>query len=289
VVVDADLSTSTKTSKFAEKYPDRFFNVGCAEQDLIGTAAGLAYSGKIAFASSYAIFVTGRAWEQIRSVVSHDNLNVKIVATHGGLTNGPDGASHQSLEDIALMQVIPNMKVIVPADAVETAQAIREIVKQSGPFYLRLSRIATPILFDSKYRFKFGKGVILKEGGDLAIISTGTMVCKSVEAAEMLEKEGIHAEVINIHTIKPLDKDIVIKAARKTGAVVTVEEHNTIGGLGSTVAEAILNNEPVPMEFIGVKDRFGQSGETEELYEIYGLTPKHIVESAKRVLRRKKR
>ncbi|MFC1786450.1 transketolase family protein [Halobacteriota archaeon] len=285
VVLDADLSTSTKTSKFAERYPKRFFNVGCAEQDLIGTAAGLAYSGKIAFASSYAIFATGRAWEQIRSIVAHDNLDVKIVVSHAGLSNGPDGASHQSLEDIALMRVIPNMQVIVPADAEETKQAICAIVYYPGPFYVRLSRIKTPILFDSNYQFELGKGITLREGSDLTIIATGTMVSKALDAADDLNKEGIDARVINIHTIKPIDTDIIIKAARETGAIITVEEHSILGGLGGAVAETIVCNEVVPMEFVAVRDRFGQSGDTNELYELYSLTTRKIVESAKKVLK----
>lgn len=288
VVLDADLSTSTKTSKFAAKYPKRFFNVGCAEQDLIGTAAGLAYSGKIAFASSYAIFATGRAWEQIRNIVAHDNLDVRIVVSHAGLTNGPDGASHQSLEDIALMRVIPNMRVVVPADAEETERAIRAIVYYPGPFYVRLSRTKTPILFDSSYQFKLGKGITLREGYDLTIIATGTMVSKALEAADNLNKAGIDARVVNIHTIKPIDTDIIIKAAKETGAIVTVEEHSIFGGLGGAVAETIVCNEVVPMEFVAVRDKFGQSGDTEELYELYSLTSRNIVESAKKVLKRKK-
>jgi transketolase len=288
VVLDADLSTSTKTSKFAEKYPKRFFNVGCAEQDLIGTAAGLAYSGKIAFVSSYAIFATGRAWEQIRSIVAHDNLDVKIVVSHAGLSNGPDGASHQSLEDIALMRVIPNMKVIAPADAEETKQAIPAIIQNSGPFYLRLSRTETPVLFESSYQFRLGNGVTLREGSDLTIISTGTMISKALEAAENLNKERIDVRVIHIPTIKPLDMNIIIKAAKETGAIVTVEEHSIFGGLGSAVAETIVQNEIVPMEFVAVRDKFGQSGDTDELYELYGLTPKNIVELANRALKRKK-
>jgi transketolase len=288
VVLDADLSTSTKTSEFAERCPKRFFNVGCAEQDLIGTAAGLAYSGKIAFASSYAIFATGRAWEQIRSIVAHDNLDVKIVVSHAGLTNSPDGASHQSLEDIALMRVIPNMRVVVPADAEETEQAIRAIVQNPGPFYVRLSRTKTPVLFDSSYQFRLGEGITLREGSDLTIIATGTRVSEALEAAKKLDKEGINARVINIHTIKPIDKAIINKAAKETGAIVTVEEHSIFGGLGSAVAETTVRNEVVPMEFVAVRDKFGQSGDADSLYDLYGLTPRDIVESAKAVLKRRK-
>ena len=290
VVVDADTSTSTRTNKFAKKYPDRFFNVGCAEQNLIATAAGFAYAGKIAIATAYAIFATARTWEQIRSFVAHDRLNVKIIVTHAGLTNAPDGASHHSLEDIALLRVIPNMTVIVPADAEETKQAIRAAIEHHGPCYIRLSRAESPVIFDSGYEFKLGKGAVIREGNDMAIIAAGNMVPKALEAAEVLAKERISARVINLSTIKPIDEEVVIKAARETGAIVTAEEHNVFGGLGSAVAEVVSTNEPVPMELIGVKDRFGQtSGKTEELYEIYGLTASAIVEAARRVLLRKKR
>jgi transketolase len=290
VVVDADTSTSTRTNKFAKKYPTRFFNVGCAEQNLIATAAGFAYAGKIAIATAYAIFATARTWEQIRSFVAHDRLNVKIIVTHAGLTNAPDGASHHSLEDIALLRVIPNMTVIVPADAEETKQAIRAAVEHQGPCYVRLSRAESPVIFDSSYEFKLGKGAIVRKGKDVAIIAAGNMVPKALEAAEVLAKERISARVINLSTIKPIDEEVVIKAARETGAMVTVEEHNVFGGLGSAAAEVVSTNEPVPMELMGVKDRFGQtSGKTEELYKIYGLTASAIVEAARRALLRKKR
>ncbi len=288
VVLDADLSVSTKTCKFAKRFPERFFDVGCAEQNLIGTAAGLSAGGKIAFASTYAIFATGRAWEQIRSLIAHDKLDVKIVVTHAGLTNSYDGASHQSLEDIALMRVIPNMTLIVPADAIETKKAIKASVKISGPVYIRLSRIKTPIIFDDNYKFVIGKGVELTEGKELSIIATGTMVSKSLEAAKILKRVGIEARVINIHTIKPIDKGLILKAAKETGAILTVEEHSIYGGLGSSVAEILAQEtEYVPFKILGVKDRFGQSGDYEELLKEYGLTSGGIYKAAKQVYRKK--
>ncbi len=288
VVLDADTSVSTRTNKFAAKCPDRFFNVGCAEQNLVATAAGFAYAGKTAIATAYAIFATGRPWEQIRNFVAHDKLNVKIIVTHAGLTNGPDGASHHSLEDIAALRVIPNMTIIVPADAEEAKQAIRAAVEHPGPCYIRLSRAESPVIFGPSYKFELGKGVVLRDGRDLAIIATGNMVAKALEAAEILEKKGINARVINISTIKPIDREIVLNAARETGAVVTAEEHNAIGGFGGAVAEVLGAGQPVPVEFVGVRDRFGQTGETEELYETYGLTAEKIVEASKRVLSRKR-
>lgn len=289
VVLDADTSTSTRTNKFAAKSPDRFFNVGCAEQNLIAAAAGFAYAGKIAIATAYAIFATGRPWEQIRSFVAHDKLNVKIIVTHAGLTNGPDGASHHSLEDIAALRVIPNLTVIVPADAEETKQAIRAAIEHDGPFYIRLSRAESPVIFDSSYEFKLGKGTIVRNGTDVTIIAAGNMVAKALEAADALVKDGVKARVVNLSTIKPIDRELILAAARETRAIVTAEEHNAYGGLGSAVAEVVSANEPVPMEFVGVADSFGQTGETEELYEVYGLTSKNIVEAAKRALSRKTR
>lgn len=288
VVLDADVSTSTRTNKFAVKCPERFFNVGCAEQNLIATAAGFAYGGKIAISTAYAIFATARTWEQIRSFVAHDNLNVKIIVTHAGLTNGPDGASHHSLEDIALLRVIPNMTVIVPADAEEAKQAIRAAIEHPGPCYIRLSRAKSPVIFDSNYRFMLGKGAVLKDGRDLTIIAVGNMVVKALEAAEILEKEGVSVRIVNLSTIKPIDREIVSSAARETGAVVTVEEHNVIGGLGGAVAEVVSAEQPVPIELVGVKDKFGQTGETEELYKVYDLTAEKIVEASKKVFSRKK-
>jgi len=287
VVVDADLSASTRTERFAKHYPDRFFNVGCAEQNLIGVAAGLAYAGKIALASTYAIF-SSRAWEVIRTIVAYDNLNVKIIVTHGGVTNGVDGASHHSLEDFAIMRAIPNMKVIVPADAVEAKKVIYTAVYTAGPFYVRLNRSATPVIFDpDSYRFELGKGVVLRDGSDVAIVACGTMVSKALEAADILEKEGIAAAVINMPSIKPIDRNLLEKLAAEVGGIVTVEEHSVVGGLGSAVAEAIVSSKPIPVEFVGFKDTFTETGETEELYAKFGLTAENIIRCAKRVIRRK--
>lgn len=287
VVLDADLSVSTQTSKFAGKYPSCFINVGCAEQNLMGVAAGLAIAGKIPFASTYAIF-SMRAWEQIRNTIAHDNLSVKIAVSHAGLTNGPDGASHQSLEDLALMRVIPNMSVINPCDAVETMSAVISETSRKGPAYIRLNRAKTPVIFDDNYDFKFGEAVKLTEGTDLAIFATGTTVYKALEASEILKKERINACVINIHTIKPLDEKTIIKTAKETGAVISVEEHSIFGGLGGASAEVLGEHYPVPMKIIGVRDVFGESGEYEELLEKFGLTTLNIVTSAKEILRRKK-
>lgn len=287
VVLDADLSTSTQTNKFAKKYPKRFFNVGCAEQNLIGVAAGLAIAGKISFASTYAIF-SMRAWEQIRNTVAHDNLNVKIAVSHAGLTNGPDGASHQSLEDIALMRVIPNITVIVPSDAVETVKAVESEAHREGPAYIRLNRAKTPIIFEDNYEFKIGKAIKLTDGNDLAIFATGTMVHEALEASKMLKAENIDACVVNMHTIKPLDKDAVVKIAKQTGAVVSVEEHSIYGGLGGAIAEVLGEKYPVPMRIIGVNDVFGESGEHEELLKKHGLTAANIAKSAKELMGMKK-
>jgi len=287
VVLDADLSISTQTNKFAVKYPLRFINVGCAEQNLMGVAAGLAIAGKIPFASTYAIF-SMRAWEQIRNTIAHDKLSVKIVVSHAGLTNGPDGASHQSLEDLALMRVIPHMSVINPCDAVETRSAVISETSRKGPAYIRLNRAKTPVIFDDNYHFRFGEAVKLTEGTDLAIFATGTMVHKALEASEILKKEGINARVINIHTIKPLDEKTIINTAKETGAVISVEEHSIFGGLGGAIAEVLGEHCPVPMKIIGVKDVFGESGEYEELLEKFGLTTKNIVTSAREIVRRKK-
>ena len=287
VVLDADLSVSTQTNKFAKRCPERFFNVGCAEQNLIGVAAGLAIAGKTAFASTYAIF-SNRAWEQIRNTVAHDNLNVKIAVSHAGLTNAPDGASHQSLEDIAIMRVIPNMRVIVPVDAVETEKAIIEEVSNPGPAYIRLNRSKTPIIFDNNYEFTLGKAVKLREGDDLTIIATGTMVHEALEAAKMLTNENISTSVLNIHTVKPIDRESIIKEARRTGAIVTVEEHSIYGGLGSAIAELVVENYPVPMRIMGVKDKFGESGEYRELLKKHGLTAMNIFNYTKELLEKKR-
>ncbi|KXG78095.1 1-deoxy-D-xylulose-5-phosphate synthase [Fervidicola ferrireducens] len=285
VVLDADLSKSTKTSVFAKKFPERFFNMGIAEQNLMGTAAGLATCGKIPFASTFAIFATGRAFEQIRNSICYPNLNVKIAATHAGITVGEDGATHQSIEDIALMRALPNMTVISPADATETKMAVRAAAQMKGPVYLRLGRHPVETIFGEGYEFKPGKGVILREGRDVAIIATGVMVAEALKAAEILEKDGINAMVVNIHTIKPIDEEVILKAA-ECGAIVTAEEHSIIGGLGSAVAEVLSEKKPVPIKRIGIKDVFGMSGKPEELMKAYGLTAEDIAEAAVRSVKK---
>lgn len=287
VVLEADLSKSTKTSDFRKVYPERHLNMGIAEQNMLGVAAGMAAAGKIPFASSFAVFATGRAYDQIRNSIAYPNLNVKIAATHAGLTVGEDGGSHQMLEDIALMRALPNMTVIVPADGVETKQAVKAAAEYEGPVYIRMGRPKVPVLFGDDYKFEIGKGVVLKEGSDVTLAATGIMVSKAVEAAELLAAEGISAAVVNISTIKPLDAELIIAQAQKTGAVVTCEEHNIYGGLGSAVAEVLVENCPVPMVRVGVEDKFGESGLPDELLEKYGLTAAAIVEKAKAVITRK--
>lgn len=287
VVLEADLSKSTKTSDFRKVYPERHLNMGIAEQNMLGVAAGMAAAGKIPFASSFAVFATGRAYDQIRNSIAYPNLNVKIAATHAGLTVGEDGGSHQMLEDIALMRALPNMTVIVPADGVETKQAVKAAAEYEGPVYIRMGRPKVPVLFGDDYKFEIGKGVVLKEGSDVTLAATGIMVSKAVEAAELLAAEGISAAVVNISTIKPLDAELIIAQAQKTGAVVTCEEHNIYGGLGSAVAEVLVENCPVPMARVGVNDSFGESGLPDELLEKYGLTAAAIVEKAKAVITRK--
>lgn len=277
VVLDADLSCSTRTQKFAQAFPKRFFNMGIAEQDMIGTASGLATSGKLPFVSTFAVFATGRCWDQIRQSVCYSNQNVKIVATHAGVTVGEDSATHQANEDIALMRVLPNMQVIVPADAIETKKVIENMYINKGPAYIRLSRCKVPTVLDSNYRFTIGKAVTLREGKDATIIACGLMVSKSLEARKMLLKKGIQVRIINMSTIKPLDKQIVIDAAKETGLIVTVEEHSIIGGLGSAVAEVLIENYPVKMKRIGVNDCFGVSGKPEELLAYHRLDTQAIV------------
>lgn len=287
VVLDADLSKSTKTNDFKKVFPERFFNMGIAEQNLLGTAAGFAAAGKIPFASTFAVFAVGRAYDQIRNSIAYPKLNVKIAATHAGLTVGEDGGSHQMLEDLALMRALPNMTVIVPADGVETKQAVMAAAAYEGPVYIRLGRPKVPVLFDNNYRFEIGKGVVLKEGADVTLVATGIMVSKAVEAAETLADDGISAAVVNISTIKPLDQQLIIKMAQQTGAVVTCEEHTIFGGLGSAVAEVLVEHCPVPMARVGVEDSFGESGLPDQLLEKYGLTSVHIIEEAKAVIARK--
>lgn len=281
VVLDADLAQATKTIEFKKACPKRFFDMGISEQDMIATAAGLAASGKIPFASSFAIFAAGRAFEQIRNSVCYPKLNVKIAATHAGITVGEDGGTHQAIEDISLMRSIPNMVVLNPSDDVEAKAAIHVAAEYYGPVYIRLGRLATPTIHDENYKFEIGKGEVLSEGKDVAIIATGLMVAKALEATEKLKAEGINATVINISTIKPLDKELVIKVAKVTGKVVTVEEHSVIGGLGSAVCEVLSQELPTKTKIIGIKDTFGQSGTPDKLLEHYGLTVENIVATVK--------
>lgn len=285
VVLDADLSKSTMTAEFKKVAPERFINVGIAEQNLIGTAAGLSLTGKVPFASSFAMFAAGRAFEIIRNTVAYPKLNVKIAATHAGLTVGEDGASHQAIEDLSLMRSIPNMVVLNPADGVEAQKAVIAAANYEGPVYIRLGRAAVEEIFDESYDFQIGKSVELVNGSDATIIATGIMVEKALKASEILKAEGINVRVINIHTIKPIDTELIIKAAKETKRIVTAEEHSIIGGLGSAVLETISEECPVPVIRIGVKDTFGESGKPNELLEKYGLTEKEIVEAVKKLVK----
>ncbi|WP_251421995.1 transketolase family protein [Veillonella agrestimuris] len=287
VVLDADLSKSTKTDTFKKDNSNRFFNVGIAEQNLISVGAGLAAAGKIPFVSSFAMFATGRAFEQIRNAVCYPKLNVKICATHAGITVGEDGATHQSLEDIACMRVLSNMTVIVPADERETEAVIEWAAQYEGPVYVRLGRASVDDVMPEGYTFTPGTSTILQEGPDATIIACGALVGPALEAAKELNNNGIACTVVNMASIKPIDAEAIVKAATTTGAIVTAEEHNVLGGLGSAVAEVVAANHPVPMEFVGVKDTFGESGTPNELMAKYGLTAAHIVEAVKRVVTRK--
>jgi transketolase len=287
VVLDADLSKSTKTADFAKAFPDRFFNMGIAEQNLVGFAAGLAAAGKLPFASTFAIFATGRAFEQIRNSVAYPKLNVKIAATHAGISVGEDGASHQAIEDIALMRSLPNMTVLVPADAEETFQIVRAAAEYHGPVYIRMGRLAVPVLFDHTYEFKIGKANILRQGQDAVIFAVGLMVAEALKAAEELGSQGIKTVVVNCASVKPLDQETVLMLAKQTGAVVTAEEHTIINGLGSAVAEVLSENYPVPLVRVGIKDTFGESGKPEELLVKYGLTAQAIIQAVKAVMNKK--
>lgn len=285
VVLDADLAAATKTGMFKKAYPDRFFDSGIAESNMMGVAAGLAATGYTVFASTFAMFAAGRAYEQVRNSIAYPHLNVKIGATHAGISVGEDGASHQCCEDIALMRVIPGMVIINPADDIEARAAVFAAAEYEGPVYMRFGRLAVPRIFDESYKFELGKAVTLREGSDVTIIATGLMVNEAIEAAKALADEGISAEVINIHTIKPLDKEAVIRSAAKTGAVVTAEEHSIIGGLGGAVAEALCESgKPVPVVRLGVNDVFGRSGPAVELLHIYGLDAQNIVAKAKQAI-----
>ena len=282
VVFDADLSASTRTSVFAKKYSERFFDCGIAECNMVGVAAGMSTFGYVPFVSSFAMFAAGRAFEQIRNSIGYPELNVKIAATHGGLSVGEDGASHQCNEDIALMRTIPGMVVINPADDVEARAAVKAAYEHEGPVYLRFGRLAVPVInTNPDYKFEIGKGVTLREGTDLTIIATGLCVNSALEAAEMLAKDGVSAKVINIHTIKPLDEELVVEAAKATGKVVTVEEHSVIGGLGSAVCDALSAKAPTPVLKIGVQDTFGESGPAAELLKKYKLDGAGVYEQIK--------
>ena len=287
VVLDADLAAATKTGMFKKQYPERFFDCGIAEGNMMSVAAGIASTGKPVFASSFAMFASGRAFEQIRNSIGYPHLNVKIGATHGGISVGEDGATHQCNEDFALMRSIPGMVIINPCDAVEAAAAVEAALIHNGPVYMRFGRYALPILNDEDYKFELGKGVLMADGADVTLVGTGFMVSTCLEARELLAKEGISARVVNIHTIKPIDKDILVKAAKETGALVTAEEHTIYGGLGSAVAEVLVENCPVPMARVGVEDTFGRSGTVPALMEYYGLTAENIAKKAKEVISRK--
>lgn len=289
VVLDADLSGSTKTALFAKEFPDRFFNVGIAETNMVGIAAGLAASGKVPFASTFAVFAPGRVYDQLRVSVAYPNLGVKIASTHAGLTVGEDGASHQALEDLALTRVLPHMTVIVPADGPETRAAVRAAAAHPGPVYLRLGRSAVPVIYPERHSFAIGRWDTLKEGRDVALIACGVMVEVCLQAALTLAADGILAAVVNASTIKPLDEDTLLALARRTGAVVTAEEHSILGGLGGAVAEFLAGTRPVPVVRVGVADRFGQSGRPGELLEAYGLTPGAVTEAARRAVALKRK
>ena len=288
MVLDADLSGSTKTGDFAKVYPERFFNAGIAEQNMMSSAAGIAATGKLVFASSFAIFAAGRAYEQVRNSIGYTHLNVKIGATHAGMSVGEDGATHQCNEDIALMRTIPGMTIINPADAVEAYKAVIVAAEYEGPVYLRLGRLAVPVINDDSYEFKMGKGVMLHDGDDVTVIATGLMVNEALMAYDMLKAEGISARIINMHTIKPIDKDIIIESAAKTGAIVTAEEHSVIGGLGGAVAEVICENYPVPVLRVGTEDTFGISGPAADVLKYFNLTAEQIVKKAKAAIKAKK-
>lgn len=284
VVLDADLAAATKTSIFRKAYPEKHFECGIAEQNMMGIAAGIASTGKLVFASSFAMFATGRAFEIVRNAICYPNLNVKIGGTHGGISVGEDGATHQCNEDIALMRAIPGMTVINPADYIEAKAAVLAMAEHVGPAYLRFGRLAIPVYNSPDYKFEVGKGITLKDGKDITIIATGLMVAEAIEAGKALAEQGIDARVINIHTIKPIDREIIIKAARETGKIVTVEEHSVIGGLGSAVGDVVLEEYPVPVVKIGIQDVFGHSGAAKDLLVEFGLTAENIVHTVKALL-----
>ena len=277
VVLDADLSSATKTNIFAKKFPERFFDMGIAEQDMVSTAAGMSTMGRVPFLSTFAVFAAGRAYDQIRNSVCYPKLNVKICATHAGITVGEDGATHQMLEDISIMRTLPNMIVISPSDDMQTKWAIKEAAKIKGPVYVRLSRLATPEIYNSQSEFEFGKGVQFGDGTDGTVIATGVTVAEALKAKEELENKGINIRIIDIHTIKPIDKDIIIKAAKETNKIITIEDHSIIGGLGTAVCEVLSENYPTKVIRMGIKDRFGTSGKAEELMKYFNITSEDIV------------
>ncbi|MCM8773563.1 MAG: transketolase family protein [Candidatus Omnitrophica bacterium] len=283
VVLDADLSSSTRTSLFAKEFPDRFFNIGVAEQNMMGIAAGLASCGKVVFVSTFAMFATARPLDQIRNTICYNNLNVKIVATHGGITVGEDGASHQAIEDIAFLRPIPNIKIIVPCDALEAGEAIKVTYRTEGPFYIRLGRAKVPTI-DNKKDFVLGEGYILEEGKDLAIIACGIMVNEALIANQILKKKGYSATIVNMHTIKPIDKKLIVNLAREYRKLLVCEEHQSIGGLYSAVCEVVADSEPVIVKSVGVKDRFGQSGLPQELMDLYELSSIYIAQRAEELI-----
>ena len=287
LVMDADLAGATRTGTFKKAFPERFFNAGIAEANMVGVAAGLASCGKTVFASSFAMFATGRAYEQIRNSVAYPQLNVKIAASHGGISVGEDGATHQCVEDLALMRSIPNMVVLNPADYYEAKQATKAAYEWDGPVFLRFGRLAVPVIFEENTPFEIGKGVVLREGTDVTVIATGLMVNEALKAYDMLKTEGISARIINMATIKPIDKEIIIKAAEETGAIVTAEEHSIMNALGSAVCEVVAENKPCPVVRLGVEDVFGTSGPALELLEVYGLTAEQIVVKAKEAIAKK--
>ena len=287
VVMDADLAEATKTGIFKKAYPERFIDTGIAEGNMISTAAGIATCGIPVFAASFAMFSSGRAFEQVRNSVCYPKLNVKVVGTHGGISVGEDGATHQCIEDISLMRTIPGMVVINPCDAIEAKQAVKAALEYNGPVYLRFCRLATENIHNDDFKFEIGKGVEIKDGNDVTIVATGIVLEFALKAAEILKAEGISARVVDIHTIKPIDKDIIVKAAKETGAIVTVEEHNVYGGLGSAVAEVVCEEKPVPVLRVGVQDKFGTSGKPAELFELYNITPEYIAQKAKEAIDKK--
>lgn len=286
VALDADLSCSTQTAMFGKEFPERFFNMGIAEQDAMTTAAGLSTTGKIPFVSTFAMFATGRAWEQIRNSICYPRFNVKIVATHGGITVGEDGASHQALEDIAIMRDIPNMMVIVPADCTETREVIKFAAEYDGPVYIRLARTNVPNLFDPEtYKFDPKKALVVREGKDVTLVTNGETLVEALDCAQLLENDGISAEIIHMPVVKPVDAQTLVNSAKKTNHVITIENHSIIGGLGSAVCETLCENYPVKVKRIGINDQFGQSGEQRELMNFYGLTGEKLAQTIKNYLK----